>query len=72
LANRANECAVEWEESKNLLNQKKHRVSFEEAATIFADPLEIIVEDPDNSLAEHRFISIGRVFVAALAGCIIH
>jgi uncharacterized DUF497 family protein len=62
LTNRATECAVEWDQSKNLLNQKKHRVSFEEAATVFADPLEIMVDDPDHSSAEHRFVSIGESF----------
>jgi uncharacterized DUF497 family protein len=62
LTSRAAECAVEWDESKNLLNQKKHRVSFEEAATVFADPLEIMIDDPDHSSAEHRFISIGESF----------
>ena len=59
---RTAECAVEWDESKNLLNQKKHRVSFEEAATVFADPLEIMINDPDHSSAEQRFISIGESF----------
>jgi hypothetical protein len=62
LTSRAAECAVEWDERKNLLNQKKHRVSFEEAATVFADPLEIIIDDPDHSSAEDRFISIGESF----------
>jgi uncharacterized protein len=62
LANRATECAVEWDESKNLLNQKKHGVSFEEAATVFADPLEIMIDDPDHALEEQRFISIGKSF----------
>ena len=56
------ECTVEWDESKNLLNQRKHRVSFEEAATVFSDPLEIMIDDPDHSSAEHRFISIGESF----------
>jgi len=56
------EYAVEWDESKNLLNQKNHRISFEEAATILADPLEIMIEDPDHSSAEPRFISIGESF----------
>jgi uncharacterized protein len=60
LTSRAAECAVEWDESKNLLNQKKHRVSFEEAATVFADPLEMMIDDPDHSSAEYRFISIGE------------
>ena len=53
---------VEWDQSKNLLNQKKHRVSFEEAATVFADPLGITIDDPDYSSTEHRFISIGESF----------
>ena len=60
MTSRPTECAVEWDESKNLLNEKKHRVSFEEAATVFADPLEIMIDDPDHSSAEHRFISIGE------------
>ena len=56
------ECAVDWDESKNLLNQKKHRISFEEAATVFADPLEVTIDDPDHSSSESRFISIGESF----------
>lgn len=62
MTSRAAECAVEWDESKNLLNQQKHHISFEEAATVFADPLEIMIDDPDHSSAEHRFISIGESF----------
>jgi uncharacterized DUF497 family protein len=62
LTSRATEFAVEWDESKNLLNQRKHRVSFDEAATVFADPLEIMIDDPDHSSAEHRFVSIGESF----------
>ena len=62
MTSRAAECAVEWDESKNLLNQKRHRVSYEEAATVFADSLEIMINDPDHSSAEHRFISIGESF----------
>ena len=62
MTSRAAECAVEWDGSKNLLNQRKHRVSFEEAATVFADPLEIMIDDPDHARSEHRFISIGESF----------
>ena len=62
MANRTTECAVEWDESKNLLNQKKHRVSFEEASTVLADPLEIVIDDPDHSSVENRFISMGESF----------
>ncbi len=62
MTSRATEFTVEWDESKNLLNHKKHRVSFEEAATVFADPFEITIEDPDHSFVEPRFISIGESF----------
>ena len=62
MISRRADCAVEWDESKNLLNQKKHRVSFEEAATVFADPLELVIDDPAHSSTEHRFISLGESF----------
>jgi hypothetical protein len=68
--NRSAECAVEWDESKNLLNQKNHRVSFEEAATVFADPLEIMIDDPDHEGASFYFD--WRVFQAAVAGSSIY
>jgi len=51
---------VEWDEKKNTLNKKNHNVSFEEAATVFADPLELTIPDPDHSVAEHRYLSIGH------------
>jgi uncharacterized DUF497 family protein len=53
---------IEWDQRKNRLNQKKHGISFEEAATIFADPVEIMIDDPEHSKEEHRFISIGQSF----------
>lgn len=51
---------VEWDERKNRLNQNKHGVSFEEAATVFLDPLEITIDDPDHAISEHRFVSVGQ------------
>ena len=56
----AGECDVEWDQHKNLLNQRNHHISFEEAATVFTDPLELTIADPDHSLDENRFISIGK------------
>jgi uncharacterized protein len=53
---------VEWDESKNRLNQRKHNISFEEAATVFIDPLEVTIDDPAHAISEHRFISIGQSF----------
>jgi uncharacterized DUF497 family protein len=38
----------------------KHGVTFSEAATVFGDPLEVTIDDPDHSDREFRFISIGR------------
>ena len=49
----------EWDESKNISNQKKHGVSFEEAKTIFLDELARLIPDPDGSEGEERFILMG-------------
>lgn len=58
----SNAFEVEWDDRKNRLNQTKHAVSFEEAATIFLDPFEIAIEDPAHSISEYRFISLGQSF----------
>jgi uncharacterized DUF497 family protein len=49
----------EWDEEKAATNFKKHQVSFEEAKTVFNDPLSITVLDPDHSIDEDRYIDIG-------------
>lgn len=49
----------EWEEEKAKTNLKKHRVSFDEATTVFIDPLSITIPDPDHSVDEQRYIDIG-------------
>jgi uncharacterized protein len=49
----------EWDETKAEANLRKHGVSFEEAATAFADPLSITIEDPDHSDNELRFLLLG-------------
>ena len=49
----------EWDPNKALENIQKHRVAFEEAATVFRDDLSITVPDPDHSTAEDRFITVG-------------
>jgi uncharacterized protein len=53
---------VEWDHKKNLLNQKKHGVSFEEATSVFTDLLELTISDPQHSIFEPRFVSIGQSF----------
>jgi uncharacterized DUF497 family protein len=49
----------EWDPRKAATNLRKHRVSFEEAATVFGDPLASVYEDPDHSTAERRFLAVG-------------
>jgi uncharacterized protein len=50
----------EWDEEKATANLAKHGVSFEEAKTVFADPLYVDFYDPDHSSDEHRYIIIGE------------
>ena len=49
----------EWDENKATGNLLKHSVSFEEATTVFGDPLSDTFDDPDHSSDERRFIIIG-------------
>ena len=49
----------EWDAIKAASNLAKHGVSFEEAATVFRDPLSATSEDPDHSLGEERLVSFG-------------
>jgi hypothetical protein len=49
----------EWDPEKAKWNYKKHRVSFEEAVTVFYDPLSATFDDPDHSVGEQRLITIG-------------
>lgn len=50
----------EWNQNKASKNQKKHGISFSEASTVFGDPLELTISDPDHSHEEFRFLSVGR------------
>ena len=50
----------EWDENKAAANLSKHGVSFEEAKTVFDDPLYVNFYDPDHSYGEHRFILLGE------------
>ena len=49
----------EWDPAKAAENLKKHGVDFSEGMTIFNDPLELTISDPDHSEDEQRFLSIG-------------
>jgi uncharacterized protein len=50
----------EWNPEKAISNRAKHNVSFEEASTVFGDPLSETFDDPDHSFEEQRFIIIGH------------
>jgi uncharacterized DUF497 family protein len=49
----------EWDSEKAAANLRKHRISFDEAATAFFDPLSMTISDPDHSVGERRFITMG-------------
>ncbi len=49
----------EWDPEKARRNYRKHKVSFEEAVTVFYDPLSATFDDEDDSSAEQRLITIG-------------
>jgi uncharacterized DUF497 family protein len=50
----------EWDPDKERSNIERHGVDFTEAATVFGDPLELTISDPDHSVGEFRFLSIGH------------
>jgi uncharacterized DUF497 family protein len=50
----------EWDPRKDVANRKKHSVGFDEAMTVFADPLGRIVDDPRHSEREFRLTVLGR------------
>jgi len=50
----------EWNENKAASNLSKHEVSFEEAKTVFDDPLYVEFYDPDHSEDEERYLIVGE------------
>lgn len=62
----------EWDSEKARRNVRKHGVTFDEASTVFGDPLAILMPDPDHSEAEQRYVLLGmsnrrRLLVVAFA-----
>ncbi len=53
------ELRIEWDERKNASNKRKHGISFEEAAMAFADDNALLLDDPDHSVSEDRFVLLG-------------
>ena len=52
--------SIVWDPAKALLNEQKHGVNFEEAATVFRDPLLLVQPDVEHSQVEERWIALGR------------
>ena len=62
----------EWDPVKAEANVRKHRVTFDEASTVFGDPLNLVMADPDHSRDEERYLLLGmsnrrRLLVVAFA-----
>jgi uncharacterized DUF497 family protein len=49
----------EWDPAKDQANRRKHKVSFQEAESVFADDHARFLDDPDRSEAEDRFVLLG-------------
>ncbi len=56
----------EWDENKERSNLHKHRISFQEATTVFADPQSFTIPDPLHSEVENRLIILGRSYTGKL------
>ena len=50
----------EWDPAKAAANVRKHGVTFQEALTVFSDELGLLLDDPDHSASEERFVLLGR------------
>jgi len=50
----------EWDEEKSRNNLRKHSISFDEATTIFGDPLSVTINDPRHSIREPRWVTLGH------------
>ncbi len=56
----------EWDENKNIINIKKHKITFEEAKSVFYDQEALLINDPEHSWEEERFIILGLSLKANL------
>lgn len=53
------EISFTWDPAKARQNKRKHGVTFDEARTVFADEGALLIDDPDHSVGEERFVIIG-------------
>jgi uncharacterized DUF497 family protein len=55
----AHEVRFEWDPAKARINLRRHGVAFSEAASVFLDEHALLIDDPDHSEAEDRFVLLG-------------
>lgn len=55
------DSSFEWDENKNIINKRKHKVSFKEAQLAFIDPGRIIAIDIEHSKIEDRYYCFGKI-----------
>ena len=55
-----------WDPNKAVSNLREHGVSFEEASTVFGDPLAVTIPDPDHSIGQERLLTMGQSTVGQL------
>jgi uncharacterized DUF497 family protein len=60
----------QWDHVKDLANQRKHGVAFREAASVFSDEHALLLNDPDHSSSEDRFVLLG--LSSALRVIVVH
>lgn len=53
------ELRFEWDPKKAAANERKHGITFDEASTVFSDDHALLIDDPDHSDDEDRFILLG-------------
>jgi len=53
------ELRFDWDQAKDAANRRKHGVSFDEAASVFYDENALLLDDPDHSEEEDRFLLLG-------------
>lgn len=61
-----NDLRFEWDDNKNRLNHAKHGITFEEARSVFWDDGALLIDDPEHSEEEERFIILGLSYKANL------
>jgi uncharacterized DUF497 family protein len=60
------EMRFEWDARKSASNARKHGVTFQEAQSAFADPSGKVIDDPDHSDEEDRFVLLGLSYALRL------